>query len=540
MLAEGVGIAYKGTAMSSVTPPSSKRKWIVALSVTFGTLMGAIDASIVNVALSQIRSAVGATRQEITWISTGFAIATVLVMPLTGFLGRLVGQKNLYLLCLLLFVLGSALCGISWSLPSLVIFRVLQGLGAGALQPTEQAILRQTFPPAEQATAMALFSVAVMVGPAFGPTLGGFIVDNFHWSWIFFINIPVGCLGLLMVWRFVEEPEDIRLVMRAEAEKQRRNMDWMGIAILWTTLIALQYVLEEGASHDWLASNMIVGMILVAVFGTVAFVIRELSAPSPAVHLRLFLDRTFSTGTLVMASVMSVLMSGMFLLPMFMQETLGFSATQSGLALMPRTLVMVVAMPLVGRLYNRFPPWVFAGIGLFLAAYGQYLLAGMTLDSTSHDVLVSIMLQGLGLSMLLVPVSTLSLSTVPRHQIADAAGLSSLLRQLGGSMGLAVMSTLLTRYVTEANESLKWQLSADRPEVSMALRASVPGLDPASAQTLSLARLMGRVLRQGTVIGFEKTFAVGALLLLAVSPLVFLLRVPKRAVVAPVHVEIEA
>ena len=171
--------------------PRCTNKWIVALSVTFGTLMGAIDTSIVNVALSQIRGAVGATVQEITWISTGFAIATVMVMPLTAFLGRLWGQKNVYMACLVLFIAGSALCGIAWNLPSLVIFRALQGFGAGALQPTEQAILRQTFPPKEQATAMALFAMAVMIGPAVGPTLGGFIVDNFHWSWIFFINVPV-------------------------------------------------------------------------------------------------------------------------------------------------------------------------------------------------------------------------------------------------------------------------------------------------------------------------------------------------------------
>src|SRR4051794_3353447 len=222
-------------AATAAPAPRARRggKWIVALAVTFGTLMGAIDASIVNVALSQIRGAVGATVQEITWISTGFAIATVMVMPLTGFFGRMFGQKRVYLACLVIFVAGSALCGLAWNLPSLVLFRALQGFGAGALQPTEQAILRQTFSAKEQGTAMALFSMAVMIGPALGPTLGGFIVDNFHWSWIFFINIPVGIVGFLMVWKFVEEDEDLKVAMRADAEKQRRNMDWLGIALLW-------------------------------------------------------------------------------------------------------------------------------------------------------------------------------------------------------------------------------------------------------------------------------------------------------------------
>ena len=312
-------------AIAAAPKKKDNRKWIVALSVTFGTLMGAIDASIVNVALS-IRSAVGATTQEITWISTGFAIATVLVMPLTGFFARLFGQKRVYLFCLVLFIIGSVLCGISWSLPSLVLFRVLQGFGAGALQPTEQAILRQTFPPEEQGMAMALFSVAVMIGPAVGPTLGGWIVDNFHWSWIFFINLPVGLIGLAMVTRFVEEPEDIRLANRAEAVKQRKNMDWLGIALLWTTLATLQYVLEEGQADDWFQSDLILFMSFVALFAAAGFVVRELTAPSPAVNLRLFKDRTFASASLVSAAVMSVMMSGMFLLPLFMQELLGFTA----------------------------------------------------------------------------------------------------------------------------------------------------------------------------------------------------------------------
>lgn len=506
------------------------RKWLVALAVTFGTLMGAIDASIVNVALAQIRSAVGATRQEITWISTGFAIATVLVMPLTGFFGRLFGQKRVYQTCLVLFIIGSALCGISWSLWSLVAFRALQGLGAGALQPTEQAILRQTFPPEEQGTAMALFSVAVMVGPAFGPTLGGFIVDNFHWSWIFFINVPVGLLGLAMVSRFVVEPADIQAAARVEAERQRKNMDWLGIGLLWTTLIALQYVLEEGQAHDWFDDDAIVIGTLVAAFGAVAFLVRELTAPVPAVNLRLFKDRTFATGTLVMATVMSVLMSGMFLLPLFMQELLGLSATSSGLALMPRTLVMVVAMPLVGKLYNRFPPALFAGAGLLLSVVGQYSLAGLTLASTQRDVLFGIMLQGVGMSMMLVPLSTLSLSRVPRPQLADATGLSSLLRQVGGSLGLAAMSTLLSRYAVEATESLKWQISTERTPVIERLAAS---------PMAGIQAIYGAVARQGMVLAFEKTFAVGAGLFLLAFPLVLLLRKPAGPVAAPTHVEIE-
>lgn len=520
-------------------------KWLVALSVTFGTLMGAIDTSIVNVALSQIRGAVGATVQEITWISTGFAIATVMVMPLTAFLGRLWGQKNVYMACLVLFIAGSALCGIAWNLPSLVIFRALQGFGAGALQPTEQAILRQTFPPKEQATAMALFAMAVMIGPAVGPTLGGFIVDNFHWSWIFFINVPVGVLGLFMVWRFVEEPADLKSAMHAQAVKQRKNVDWAGIGLLWTALGAIQYVLEEGQAEDWFESPLIVWLSMLAVFSGVAFVFRELTATAPAVNLRLFKDRTFASGTIVSASMFAVMMSGMFLLPLFMQELLGFTATQSGIALMPRTLAMLVCMPIVGRIYNRFPPWLLAILGLIGMGYGQYMLGGLTLQSTSVNVVSAIVLQGVGMSLMMVPMQTVVLSTIPRHQLPDATGLSSLMRQLGGSVGLAIFATLLSRYGLQIRSTLSAHVIAERPIVLTRLTQlqtglQAHGIDSSNARDLALRMLSGTVTREAMMMAFEKLFVIGALAFVVVLPLLLLLQAPKVAVVAPLpHVEME-
>src|SRR6266581_3854112 len=216
-------------ALQAERPPVNK--WLVTVSITFGTLMGAIDASIVNVAVPHLTGSLGVTVEQITWVTTGFVIATVMVMPLTGFFARLFGQKRVYLFCLVLFVIGSALCGMARTLPLLVFFRILQGMGAGALQPTEQAILRQTFPLEEQGMAMALFGMAVILGPAFGPTLGGYIVDNYSWPWIFYINIPIGALSLLMVSRFVHEPEDVRVAMHAMAERQRKHMDWAGIGL---------------------------------------------------------------------------------------------------------------------------------------------------------------------------------------------------------------------------------------------------------------------------------------------------------------------
>jgi DHA2 family multidrug resistance protein len=518
-------------------------KWLVTISVTFGTLMGAIDASIVNVALPQIRGAVGATVQEITWISTGFAIATVIVMPLTAFMGRLFGQKRVYMLSLGLFVVGSALCGVAATLPQLVVFRALQGFGAGALQPTEQAILRQTFPPKEQGMAMALFGMAVMIGPAVGPTLGGYIVDNYHWSWIFFINLPVGALGLFMVWRFVQEPEDIRAANARAAVEQRRNMDWLGIALLAMGLACLQFFLEEGQQKDWFSSRAIVACAAVSVIALALFVWRELTARVPAVNLRLFRDSLFTSGTLIGAAMFAVLLAGMFLLPLFMQELLGFTAMQSGVALMPRVLVMFVATPIVGRLYGKISARTLIGAGVVCIAYGALMMSRLTLDTSHMGVIHAVMVQGLGFSLLFVPLTTSALSRIPREQLTDATGLNSLLRQVGASIGLAVFATQLERYGWRARATLTAHLLPDRPEVqdrlaAMAQAFTQRGLDPVHAKEAALAAVAGQVTRQGMVIAFEQVFLLTGIVILCALPLLFFLEV-KRDPSHKVHVEME-
>ena len=538
-----VALTAPGVAIPTRPPVN---KWLVTLSVTFGTLMGAIDSSIVNVAMPQLRSAVGATVQEITWTTTGFALATVMVMPLTAFLGRLFGQKRVYLTCLALFVVGSFLCGLAWNLPSLVFFRALQGFGAGALQPTEQAILRQTFPPKEQGMAMALFSMAVMVGPAIGPTLGGYIVDNFHWSWIFFINVPVGVLGFFMVVRFVREPEDLLIANRIEGERQRKNLDWQGIVLMCVGLAALQYMLEEGQANDWFQSAEIVVCALVAGVCLVGFVIRELTAVAPVVNLSLFKDPVFTSGTLLSALMFSILMASMFLLPLFMQELLGFTATQSGLALMPRTLVMLALMPILGRIYTRFPPQLFISLGLALTGLGVYQMSHFNLDTGTHNIISAILLQGIGFSMMLVPLSTVALSRIPRHRLPDATGLNSLLRQIGGSIGLAVFASLLSRYGTQSTAAVAVHLSPDRPEVMervAQLRAGLMGrgLDFGAAQEAALRMLSGIAARQGMVLAFDKLFLLAAGLFLVVMPLVLFLKAPKHSEgpQEPVHIDVE-
>jgi DHA2 family multidrug resistance protein len=534
-------------SIARAQPRAPVNKWLVTVSITFGTLMGAIDASIVNVAVPKLRGAVGATVEEITWISTGFALATVLVMPLTAFLGRLFGQKRVYLACLVLFVVGSALCGMARTLPVLVACRVIQGFGAGALQPTEQAILRQTFPPEEQGMAMALFGMAVMIGPAVGPTLGGYIVDHYSWPWIFYINVPVGALGLFMVTNFVHEAPDILEANRVAAERQRKHMDWAGIALLCVGLSTLQYALEEGGTNDWFASTLISATFVVAFVSLALFVVRELTATAPAVDLSLFRDPVFLSGTLIGSIMFAMLMSLTFLLPVFMQEVLGFTAMQAGLALMPRTIVMMAAMPIVGRLYNKIPPRLFVAAGVIMFCVSAYTMSHYTLDTTSDGVMLSLIIQGIGFSFLWVPLTTVALSTIPRHRMADATGSNSLLRQIGGSVGLAIFATVLTRAQDGARAGLVAHLDPGRPEVQGQIQAMQQvlhargGLDMWSAREAATRALDGIVQRQAVVLAFEKVFLLAGILFLIVMPLLIFLKSPKGvagAAKAEAHVEL--
>jgi DHA2 family multidrug resistance protein len=521
-------------------PPVNK--WLVTVSITFGTLMGAIDASIVNVAVPHLTGSLGVTVEQITWVTTGFIIATVMVMPLTGFLARLFGQKRVYMACLVLFILGSALCGMARTLPLLVFFRVLQGLGAGALQPTEQAILRQTFPPKEQGMAMAVFGMAVVLGPAFGPTLGGYIVDNYSWPWIFFINVPVGVVSLIMVSRFVHEPEDVRAAMHQMAERQRKHMDWGGIVMLIVGLGTMQYVLEEGNRNDWFQSNEIKIISLVAVVSLIGLVVRELSARVPAVDLSLFRDFVFLSGTMIGSVMFAMLMAVTFLLPLFMQLLLGFSATQAGLAMMPRSLSMLVVMPIVGRIYNKVSPRATVAFGICLFAWTAWLMGHYTLETSSRDVMSVLIIQGVAFSCLFIPLTTIALSSIPRHRLSDATGLNSLFRQTGGSIGLAIFATLLSRFATTGRGNMLASLSTSRPVVAARVAVLTQsmrsrGLDAATARETVMRVLDGKLRQQAMLLSFERLFYLSGILFLLVLPLVFFLKMPPNAEKIEVHVE---
>ncbi len=528
--------------MPSVAPPRVVGKWTVAVSIAFGSLMATIDTSIVNVAMPQIRGELGASLQEITWVTTGYMIAMVLIMPLTGFLGSLFGQKRVYLASLMLFTVGSVLCGTARSLEMLVLWRIVQGIGGGALQPTQQAILRQTFPPEEQGVAMAVFSMVIMIGPAVGPVLGGWITDNMSWPWIFFVNLPVGILGIYLTLRNVIEPPDVLAANRARAQVAKRHFDWAGIVLMALAIGALMYVLEEGAGADWFDSTRIVVATYIAAVGMAAFIIRELTATAPVVDIRLFRDPTFASGTFVAGIVFAMLMGSMFLLPVFTQELMHYSATQSGVLLLPRTLAMMVAAPFVGRLYNRTSPALLVGFGIIMTALGCYLQADIQLATSTSMLFWPLAITGVGFAFLFVPLTTAALSNIPRHEMAGAAGVNSFVRQIGGSIGLSIFATLFTRFSAHASAALSSSVSVLRPEVAsqvMMQKAQLVarGVTPDLAGAMVQKAIAGRVVLQGTVIGFDKTFVLQTIAFLVVLPLLYFLRV-KRVQAKAAHVEL--
>lgn len=508
------------TAPAAMEHSYPKNKWTIAAAVTVGTLMGTIDTSIINVALPHLRGTLSATVEEISWVSTGYIVASVIIMPLTAWLGSRFGRKRIYMLGLVTFIIGSMLCGMARTLWPLVFFRILQGIGAGALQPTEQAILRETFPPEEQGQAMALYGFAIMLGPAIGPTLGGYIVDNYSWPWIFYLNVPVGLIGLVAVWRVVEDPP---YLVRTQGK-----VDWGGIALLVLGLAALQTLLEQGEAHDWFGSRLNVLYLCVAVSALVMFVVWELTTRDPAVELRVMRDRTFTLGTIIGSLLGVVLFASLFLLPIYMQELLGFDAMQSGLALLPRSIAMLITIPIVGKIYNRTSPRLVIAIGLVLGGVSCIQMSWFTLDTGTWQILGPQVVQGIGLACIFIPLSTVTLATIQRHKMSQATGLYNLIRQVGGSFGIAIFASLLSRFTTRNHSLLVSHLVDGDPAVMARIEGAkhlfmAHGSDTITATQQAYRLLDGMVSAQAAMLGFERTFFIAGLLFFVSIPILLLL-----------------
>lgn len=484
--------------------------------------MAAVDSSVVNVALPHIQTAYGVTTQEVTWVTTSYLIAVVIIMPLTAWLGTVVGRKRMYLAALTIFTLSSVACGLSRTLGQLIAFRVLQGLGAGALQPVSQAIMRETYPVEEQGVAMGFYGMVVLLGPAIGPTLGGWLTDNLSWPWIFFVNVPVGFMAFTMASRYIADPA----YMRARG---LQKIDAIGIGLLAVGLASLQILIEEGEAAGWFGSTHMVTLAVVSVTALLIFIVWELRTPTPAVDLRILKNLSFAAGTAIGGILGLTLFGSLILLPFFLQNLLHYSATQSGLTLIPRSLTMVILMPIAGMLYNRLGVYVMLPFGLLLGSGAAFLMARLTLESGALQILIPQVVQGVGFSFVFVSLSTTALSTIPRAKMQYATGLYNLIRQLGGSLGTAIVIALMDHRLTEVSARFAGYASAYNPTFMRrweGLRAALMarGVDASTAGQQALALLNNVMHRQASVIAFNYVFALIGILSLACLPLVLLLR----------------
>jgi DHA2 family multidrug resistance protein len=509
-------------------------KWIIAGTVLTGTIMAVLDASIVNVALPSMSGNLGATVEEITWVVTGYMLSNVIVMPLIAWLSARFGRTRFYLASVVLFTVSSMFCGLARTLPLLVTFRVLQGFGGGVLMTVSQAILRETFPPAEQGLAMGVYGMGVVLAPAIGPTLGGWLTDQYSWPWIFYVNVPIGVINVLLVRRFITDPPYL--------PRERGRIDIPGIALLALGLGALQLMLEKGERYDWFESSFIAGLAAAAGVGLSLFVWRELVTDRPAVNLGLLRNASFSSATVLGGVLGMGLYGSLFLLPLFLQNLLGYPAMTSGLALMPRSLAMAIVMPVAGAFYNRLGPRVLVAAGLAVSAFSFWELGHLTIEVGFWDVFVPQLWQGVGFSFIFVALSTAALAAMAKADMTAASGLYNVVRQVCGSVGIAVAASELTRGVARYHAVLAEHVTLYDATTRQWLQGATAamrraGSDPYTAGRRALDLLNRDVTRQATVLSYNHVFLLIAALFIAVVPLVLLLRSARPAAGAALMAE---
>jgi DHA2 family multidrug resistance protein len=496
----------------------AEHKYIIALAVVLAALMQVIDSSIVNVALPDMMGNLGANLDEIAWVSTGYIIASVIVMPLTGFLGDLLGRKRYFVGSIILFTMASFFCGASHSLGTLIMWRLIQGVGGGALMTVSQAVLFESFPPEEAGTAMALFGLGVMVGPTIGPTLGGYLVDNAGWPWIFYINIPVGIVAAMMIAAYVHDPEH---------QKKPTTIDYQGITLLAVSVFAIQYVLEHGQREDWFESRQIMFLTALGVVSGIALVWRELTTDQPAIDFRVLKHRQMWVGTLL-GVVMGVGLYAMsFTLPVFMQGDLHMTAEQTGIVLLPGAVATAISMAVVGRLTDRFDSRLLVTGGALIFAAAAWMLSRITSQSGAGDFFWPLILRGLGLGMMFVPLTTLTLAKLKSHELSQGAGLYNFFRQLGGSFGIAVIATLVTRYTTQVREILGEHVTINNPialqRIEMLTRGMMAkGADQWTAHQRALSILDQQLYGQASVIAYSHIYVITMISILLLIPMLLL------------------
>src|SRR2546423_1948887 len=479
--------------------------WLISVAVMLGTFMEVLDTTVVNVSLPHIAGNLSASTEEATWVLTSYLVANAIVLPLTGWLANYFGRRRLLLLSVGGFTFFSFLCGIAPNLPLLIVFRIFQGATGGGLQPLSQAILLEAFPPEKRGKAMAFWALGIVVAPMLGPVLGGWITDSYSWRWLFYINLPVGIAAVVMVTLFIFDPPYIK--------RNEGGVDYWGIGFLALGIGALQIMLDKGQEEDWFASHFIVVLAILAVAGLVFFLIRELMTRDQVVHLSVFKIRTYSTGVFLMTVLGFVLYGSIVLIPVWLQTLMGYSAVEAGKAMLPRGLGSFLFMPIVGVLMSKIEPRKLLATGMVVCAYSLYLLSRLNLNAGYWDIFWPQFLQGMSMGLLFVPLTTITNDPIPKEEMGNATSLFNLMRNIGASIGIATVTTMLARHQQIHTNVLAQHVDAYSPQTQSMLNRLTSALiaqgsDVATATKQAYAALAGMLQQQAAVLSYNDVFAM--------------------------------
>ncbi|HKV38922.1 MAG TPA: DHA2 family efflux MFS transporter permease subunit [Blastocatellia bacterium] len=510
----------------------SVNPWIIAGAVMLATFMEVLDGSVANVALPHIAGSLSAGLDEATWVLTSYLVSNAIILPATGWLSSFFGRKRLLIICIVIFTLSSITAGAAMSLGMLVFARIVQGAGGGALQPISQAVLLESFPPHKRGRAMAAFGMGVVVAPIIGPTLGGWITDYYSWRWVFYINVPIGILAILLIHAFLEDPPYVR-------KRAPGRIDYYGFGLMALWIGVLQIMLDKGEEADWFAANWMRWFAVISVVGFVTFIIREMRAKSPIVDLRVLKNRNFAVGVAMMGLVGGVLYSTTAMIPLFLQDLLGYPPLQSGLAVSPRGIGSFLTILVIGRIVDAVDNRLLIAIGFVILALSVFALGGINLNIGMANVIWPLVFNGVAMGFIFVPLTTVTMGLLENEQMGNAAGIFNLMRNIGGSFGISAAATMVTRGAQIHQAALVSHLTPYDAVFQQRLRAAQQALTPqlgAGAAHTAYGAVYGMLVKQAAVLSYIDNFRTFAFLcLLCVPCAYFFKKVRKHGAGPPVH-----
>jgi len=512
--------------------PREINPWLIAIAVMSSTFMEVLDTTVVNVSLPHIAGNLSASTDEATWTLTSYLVANAIILPMTGWLASRFGRKRLLMSSVTGFTIASFFCGLAPSLPFLIACRIVQGACGGGLQPLSQAILLESFPPEKRGQAMGFWALGIVVAPMLGPVAGGWLTDNYSWRWVFYINVPIGVLALLLTQAFVFDPPYLR--------KEYKGIDYWGIGLLVLGIGSLQIMLDKGQEEDWFSSHFIVTLAVLAVVGLGGLIVRELKTDHPIIDLSVFKYRSYAIGTFLITVVGFVLYGSTVLLPLLMQELLGYTATHAGVTNLPRGMASFLAMPLIGYLTGKIDSRKLLAVGFLGSAVAMYQLSHFSLDAGFWTFWGPLTIQGAALALIFVPLTTATNDPIPKERIGNATSIFNLMRNIGASIGISMVETMQFREMQFHINVLGKNVSPGNPQ-SRRMVEGLRGLfisqgqDPVSATRHAYAAVWGVVQRQAAMLSYNDTFRFLGLMFLVMFPLIFLMRRPKKGAAVMAH-----